>query len=114
VRRAWVRDFLQRKTAPTGAMAFITTELLHGAPHLRQALDRTHPQAADLFGLALQTNATGYSGYGKRETLAPLTDGASDKRLVVITLGLVLAANKDNLIRQSWRSDNGCEAKQYL
>jgi ParB family transcriptional regulator, chromosome partitioning protein len=72
VRRAWVRGFLQRKTAPTGAMAFITTELLHGAHPLRQALDRTHPLAADLFALRRPARSgTARTGSGKRSRRSP-------------------------------------------
>jgi hypothetical protein len=54
------------------------------------------------------------SGYGRRDDLATLLDGASDKRLTLVTLAVVLAAYEATLDRQSWRHDGGCAEKHYL
>lgn len=114
VRRGWVRDFLQRKTPPVGAVAFITTELLNGPHYLRQALERRHPLAADLFNLTATNDQPAANTFGNRETLAPLSEAATDKRLTVVALGLLMAAGEDSLTRQSWRGAFGDSARNYL
>jgi hypothetical protein len=48
-------------------------------------------------------NRVVYLGYGRREDLAALLDGANDKRLILVTLAVVLAAYEAALDRQSGR-----------
>ena len=51
VRRAWLREFFQRKTAPTGAAAFIGHAVLTGDHSLRRGFEQAHPLAVELFGV---------------------------------------------------------------
>jgi hypothetical protein len=43
VRRAWLREFCERKTAPAGAAAFIAKAVLTGDHSIRRAFEQTHP-----------------------------------------------------------------------
>jgi ParB family transcriptional regulator, chromosome partitioning protein len=102
VRRAWLRELFQRKTAPAGAAAFIAHAVVTGEHAVRRAFEQTHPLAVDLFGVdgASRTNEdedggasrVTYPGYTRRADLATLLDGASDKRLTLVTLAVVMAA----------------------
>lgn len=64
-------------------------------------------------------NDTSYYSTGRIEELRKLADGASDKRLMVVMLGLIMTANENALTRQSWRNDvpgewHGCSERAYL
>jgi hypothetical protein len=56
----------------------------------------------------------GYPAYQRAQDLATLTDGASDKRLTLITLATIMTAYEAALDRHSWRHQGGCPEKQYL
>jgi len=128
VRRAWLRQLFQRKTPPAGAAAFIAQAVLGGDHAVRRAFEQTHPLAVDLFGIGgasrTNTGADGgdgegerrvtYPGYGRRADLATLLDGASDKRLTLVTLAVILAAYEAALDRHAWRHDDGCPERHYL
>lgn len=120
VRRAWLREFFQRKTPPPGAAAFIARAILTGDHALRRALEHTHPLAVDLFGVdgASTKDSDGgrtmYPGYRRAADLTTLTEGASDKRFILITLAIIMAAYENVLDRHSWRRDGGCTEKHYL
>ena len=120
VRRAWLRECFQRKTAPAGAAAFIAHAILTGDHALRRAFEQTHPLAVDLFGVDGTTGSTDedgrmvYPGYRRAADLGTLTDGASDKRLTLVTLAIIMAAYENVLDRHSWRRDGGCTEKHYL
>jgi ParB family transcriptional regulator, chromosome partitioning protein len=125
VRRAWLRESFQCKTPPAGAVAFIAHAVVTGDHAVQRAFEQTHPLAVDLFGIdgASRTNdkdvdggeqRVTYPGYGCRQDLATLLDGASDKRLTLVTLAVVMAAYEAALDRHSWRHDNGCPEQHYL
>jgi len=125
VRRAWLREFFQRKTPPAGAAAFIAHAVVTGDHAVRRAFEQTHPLAVDLFGVGgASRTASGdngedagrvtYPGYTRRDDLATLLDGASDKRLALVTLAVVMAAYEAALDRHSWRGDDGCPERHYL
>jgi len=126
VRRAWLREFVQRKTPPTGAAAFIAGAVVTGDHAVRRAFEQTHPLAVALFGIdgasntstgdgdAQDGNRVTYPGYTRRDDLATLLDGASDKRLTPVTLAVVMAAYEAALDRHSWRHENGCSEQHYL
>ena len=120
VRRAWLREFFQRKTAPAGAAAFIARAVLTADHAIRRAFEQTHPLAVELFGVdgaTSQTDENGrmvYPGYRRAADLSTLTDGASDKRFTLITLAVIMAAYENALDRHSWRQDGGCTEKDYL
>lgn len=48
------------------------------------------------------------TSYSRGADLATLLDGASDKRLSLVTVAVVLAAYEEALDRHSWRATNGC------
>jgi ParB family chromosome partitioning protein len=120
VRRAWLRDFFQRKTPPAGAAALIAHAIVNRDYALRKALEQGHQLAVELFGVegASTTDAdegrSAYPAYRRAQDLATLTEGASDKRLTHITLAAIMAAYESTLDRQSWRRDGGCAEKHYL
>jgi ParB family transcriptional regulator, chromosome partitioning protein len=119
VRRAWLREFFQRKTAPAGSAAFIARAVLTGDHAVRRAFEQTHPLAVDLFGVDGASAKDGdegrtvYPGYRRAADLTTLTEGASDKRLTLITLAVIMAAYENALDRHSWRHDGGCAEKRY-
>ena len=120
VRRAWLREFFQRKTAPAGAAAFTAHAVLNRDYALRKSLEQGHALAVDLFGVDgasasdTENGPTPYPAYRRSQDLATLTTGASDKRLTLITLGVIMAAYENALDRHSWRESDGCTEKHYL
>ena len=116
VRRAWLREFFQRKTAPAGAAAFTAHAVLNRDYALRKTLEQGHGLAVDLFGVegVSSTDDEGHGYYRSDRDLATLTTGASDKRLTLITLAVVMAAYENALDRHSWRQNGGCAEKHYL
>jgi ParB family chromosome partitioning protein len=120
VRRAWLREFFQRKTAPAGAAAFIALAIVNREYLLRKAMEQGHDLAVELFGVegASKTDVDEdgyvYPPYRRAHDLATLTDGATDKRLTHITLAVIMAAYENVLDRQSWRRDGGCTEEHYL
>jgi ParB family chromosome partitioning protein len=95
VRRAFLREFLTRKTPPNGTAPFVAGMLANHA-HLL-GYDGNH-LAADLLG---QESGT----YGPSDALAELIEQADDRRAQVITLALVLAACEANGRDDTWRRD---------
>jgi len=97
--------------------------VLTGDHAVRRAFEQTHPLAVDLFGIdgashtatsdGEETRVT-YPGDTRGGDLATLLDGASDRRLTLVTLAAVLAAYEAALDRHSWRHDNGCPEQHYL
>jgi ParB family transcriptional regulator, chromosome partitioning protein len=125
VRRAWLREVFQRKTAPAGAAEFMAHAVVTGDHAVRRAFEQTHPLAVDLFGVGgasltssgddeANAGRVSYPGYTRREDLATLLDGASDKRLMLVTLAVVMAAYEAALDGHSWRHDDGCPEQHYL
>ncbi|MFG1913053.1 ParB/RepB/Spo0J family partition protein [Kribbella sp. NPDC048928] len=122
VRREWVSGFLQRKTMPAGAVEFLTRELLTAHYAVADAFRDGHPLAADLLGIDpvgtgeyVDNHWFGATALGLRKA----ADQASDKRRLVLLLGVVLAGNEKALNRQSWRKDDhrkqvGCAQRDYL
>ena len=120
VRRAWLREFFQRKTAPTGAAGFIAHAVLNREYALRKAMEQGHELAVELFDVkGASKTGTGddgfaYPAYRRAKDLATLADGATDKRLTLITLATIMAAYENTLDRHSWRREDGCDEKYYL
>ena len=99
VRRTWLREFFQRKTPPVGAAAFIADAVLTAKHAVRKALEQGHPLAVELFGVdgastkdsdSEQTEYA-YPAHRRAQDLATLTDGATEKRLTLITLATIMA-----------------------
>jgi ParB family chromosome partitioning protein len=67
VRRAWLRDFLTRRTPPKGTAAFLATVLIEDCHVLTKACGNGHHRARDLFRLGHLTD----------EPTTPTTAGAA-------------------------------------
>jgi ParB family chromosome partitioning protein len=111
VRRAWLRDFLTRRTPPKGAAVFVATALAHGDHALSRAFSNGGRRARDLFRLDPDTDEPNNVRSGK--TLTDLADGATDARALVVALGLVLAAHEDAWTTDTWRRPTPADAR-YL
>jgi ParB family chromosome partitioning protein len=97
VRRAWLAEWLTRKTPPKGTFGFVAG-MIAAHPDLLPDLDANR-LAAEWLG---QPPA---SGYGRSDALADLIGNADERRAQVITLALVLAACEAHVGRDTWRRD---------
>jgi ParB family chromosome partitioning protein len=114
VRRAWLTDFLTRRTPPKGTAAYLATVLIHDPHPLTRACGNGHHRARDLFRLGHLTDETDAPETRRgRRTPADLLDNATDARALVITLGLVLAAHEDTWTTDTWRRPSPADAR-YL
>ncbi|MGQ0464923.1 MAG: hypothetical protein ACT4QG_06345, partial [Sporichthyaceae bacterium] len=95
VRRAWLRTFAARKTAPKGSAAFLASALAIDADTVASIAGNT--LAADLLGLAA-------GGFGRSAALKDLTANVSESRALVVALVQVLAAYEARTDRDDWRS----------
>ena len=94
VRRAWLRTFAARKTAPKGAAAFIAVAIATDA-EIVSGISGNH-LAADLLGCP-------DTGYGRNTALQGLPGQASEPRALLIALVQVLAAYEARTDREDWR-----------
>lgn len=109
VRRAWLRQFAARKTAPKTAAAFIARALAACGPVL-QAMTNGNTLAHDLFGL---TKTLGYTNRGA--AVDKLLEAASEGRAQMVALALVLAAHEEATGRHCWRDGEATSATaRYL
>jgi ParB family chromosome partitioning protein len=115
VRRAWLTDFLTRRTTPKGTAAFLATVLLEDCHPLTKAWGNGHHRARDLFRLGHLTDETDApeTRHGRR-TPADLLDGATDARALVVTLGLILAAHEDTWTTDTWRHPTAPDARYLM
>jgi ParB family chromosome partitioning protein len=114
VRRAWLTDFLTRRTPPKATAAFVATVLIHDPHALTRACGNGHHRARDLFRLGHLTDETDAPDTRRgRRTPADLLDGATDARALVVTLGIVLAAHEDTWTTDTWRHPTPADAR-YL
>jgi ParB family chromosome partitioning protein len=113
VRRAWLRDFLTRRTPPKGSAGFVATALAHGDHALTRAFGNGHQRARDLFRLDCLTEQPDDRRRGGN-TPADLLDGASDNRALVVALGIVLAACEDSWNTDTWRRPTTADARYLM
>jgi ParB family chromosome partitioning protein len=104
VRRAWLKTFAARKTAPKGAAAFIATAIATDA-EIVAGIGGNH--------LAAQLLGCPDTGYGRNTALKALPAQAADPRALVIALVQVLAAYEDRTDRDDWRRHRAHTAR-YL
>lgn len=101
VRRKWLADFAKRKTAPTGAAAFIAARIATGTHALGDGADKDHELAAQWLGIKPAT-----SGYrGRSQGIAEAAAKATAGRAQHIALMLCLAACETGTGVQSWRRE---------
>jgi ParB family chromosome partitioning protein len=104
VRRAWLRTFAARKTAPKGAAAFVATAIALDAEIVAGLSGNT--LAADLLSCP-------DTGHGRNTNLAELAHQATEARAQVLVLVQVLAAYEARTDRDDWRHHRAHTAR-YL
>ncbi|HEY0397689.1 MAG TPA: hypothetical protein VGF00_04850, partial [Acidimicrobiia bacterium] len=115
VRRAWLTDFLTRRTPPKGTAAYLATALIHDPHPLTKAVGNGHHRARELFRLGHLTDETDAPETRRgRRTPADLLDTATDARALVVTLGLVLAAHEDTWTTDTWRRPGPADARYLI
>ncbi|MGI8665572.1 MAG: ParB/RepB/Spo0J family partition protein [Jatrophihabitans sp.] len=102
VRRAWLTQFLARKSAPRGSQQFIATELAHGSHELKQALDSS--------GDALLHELLGVKD---KATRLAMTTKATEARAQVLTLAFILAAYEAQTGVHTWRRKHADVARYF-
>lgn len=95
VRRQWLRQLLQRKTAPKGTVTFVLSCLAAGDHELRRSMERDHLTTRDLLGDG--TTPTPPAAF------ATALERAGDQRAQVYLLALVLGAYEDAAGSHTWR-----------
>jgi ParB family chromosome partitioning protein len=115
VRRAWLTDFLTRRTPPKGSARFVATALAHGNHALSRAFTNGHQRARDLFRLDhLTGEADDTADRRPGKTLAALLDGTTDNRALVVALGIALAAYEDAWNTDTWRRPSPADARYLM
>jgi ParB family chromosome partitioning protein len=110
VRRAWLRTFLGRKSAPKNSTAFVAAALVHDSYEIRKGAEEGHRLARDLFGCGDPDGPYHSGGTG---LVAALLDGASDGRAQVVALGVILAGYENCLHGQSWRHPSEANRRYF-
>jgi hypothetical protein len=116
VRRAWLARVLPAQDG-TGQCRRVHRQR-------RRAFEQIHPLADKQFGVDGARRSSGdegsdgnrvvYLGYGRRDDLATLLDGASDKRLTLVTRAVVLAAYEAMLDGTPADTTTGGAEQHYL
>lgn len=102
VRRDWLRTFAARRTAPKGAMQFLSRAVIADTDDLDRAAKTGHALALDLLGLTGQPG--GWGGSGGRTTLTEAITTATPGRAQIIGTTVVLAAIEDRTGTHTWRN----------
>lgn len=103
LRRAWLREFLAGRTVPPSAAGFIALSLAADSVVADARLKSSNAMAHHLLCLVDEPKS---SGYQDREAFTELATKASEKRALMITLGIVLGAYEAALMGHEWRSTN--------
>ena len=113
VRRAWLRTFAARKTAPKDAPGLIAYAVTTCNTELAHAAQSGHALARTALGLdAAKSN--GYGGFtGSQSAITSAIDAASPSRAQLIGLVVVLAAIEGRTSTSTWRRPMGADAR-YL
>ncbi|MBE9924822.1 ParB N-terminal domain-containing protein [Cellulosimicrobium cellulans] len=101
VRRKWLADFAKRKTAPTGAAAFIAAQIATSTHTLGHGADKDHELAAQWLGIKAATSTY----RGRSQGIAQAAEKATAGRAQHIALVLCLAACETGTGVQSWRRE---------
>jgi ParB family chromosome partitioning protein len=112
VRRAWLRQFVARRTPPKDAPGWIAAMLAGGCHDLRRAMEDQHTLARGLLGLADRDEQR----RGLRSEPHPIAEAArvaSPARATVLALALLLAALEAGTSRNTWR-DPTSDSIAYL
>lgn len=112
VRRAWLRTFAARKTAPKDAPALIAYAVTVCANDLTHAAQQGHALARTALGMDA-AQPTVWGGYPGTTALTDAIDTASPARAQQIGLVVVLAAIETRTSTQTWRRPTDEDAR-YL
>ena len=91
VRMKFLASFAARKTAPKDAAEFMAAYISGSGYALRQSMERNHPLACEIFGLAKPEDNQFYNNE-RKERIAALVDAAAPARRIVIGLTILLTA----------------------
>lgn len=114
VRRKWLRNLLQRKTAPAGAVQFIGESFVRRDHAMNHAMSHGMPVIRDVLGLQPESSSHGldYQEHlRRRNEVTNLIAAASDSKALLLTLGLFLCAYEQVADRGSWRRPPGDPAR---
>lgn len=103
LRRTWLREFLAGRTAPPSAAGFIALSLATDSVVADARQRSNNAMAQFILGLVDEPKT---SGYEDREAFTELAAKASEKRALMIALGIVLGAYEGALMGHEWRSTN--------
>jgi ParB family transcriptional regulator, chromosome partitioning protein len=106
VRRAWLRIFLARKSAPKDAAQYVARTMLASNRTVGAAVSDNNQLLAELLGHDKPTS------WGE-SPLQEAADKATPARAQVLALGVVLAGIESSLDRNAWRNPTR-EAADYL
>lgn len=111
IRHTWLRDFLAGRTAPATAAGFIALSLAADSVVAEARNRSSNAMAHYLLG---QVEELKSSGYSDADAFVELVSKATEKRALMITLGIVLGAYEANLMGNEWRSGKSRTATRYL
>jgi ParB family chromosome partitioning protein len=112
VRRAWLKAFA-RKTPPKDAVQWRTAMEAEGSPALQTALDKDHPLATKLLGLAAKEGRSRYSR-SVRHPIADAAATATKARAEMLSLIMLLAAIEDTTDRRRTWETPSREQRAYF
>jgi ParB family transcriptional regulator, chromosome partitioning protein len=101
VRRDFLKELLARKKAPEGALWVIIQALAEGGTSLRRQMEKGHKAARPLLGLPESDVPYGQASVAD---LMDMLDKSTDDRVLLIALGLVLAAYEDATYADMWKN----------
>ncbi len=94
-RRAWLAEFVLRKTAPKGAQLFLARQKAHGGYELRRAFNQNHALARQLLDLPVGSTVTDLSD--------KIATAPTPAKATVYDMFLTFCAMEDALSRNAWR-----------
>ena len=102
VRRQWLATFASRKTAPTGAEAYLARVVTEGWGHESASSD-----ALTLAGFpSTEDGPSWHAAYDQRRAVAAALEGATPKRALQIGLAVALATWETRTHPNTWRSQD--------
>lgn len=113
VRRAWLREYLTRKTIPARALRFVLEAIAYGDPQLTACMNNysgSHALATGILGLPEPEQHM----YGETSAVLNAITGATDARAQVIALAIVLCAYESATDVQTWRKPTAQWATRYF
>ncbi len=108
VRRAWLKKFAARRTAPKDSATFLAWAVADCAADLGRAGTEGHDMARDLLGLSIPTS--GYGAYYGARVITDAIRKSTPARAQVIAITIALAAIEKRTGTQTWRNGSATDA----